>query len=48
MEQHRKDKIKWEIREGIKTFRRDWWVFLLLLICFLAGSGPFVDTVFWF
>jgi hypothetical protein len=47
MEQHRKDRLKWEARQALYVLKRDWPVFVLIIAATLLGAGPFFRDVFW-
>ncbi|WP_323034241.1 hypothetical protein [Pararhodobacter sp.] len=41
MEQHRKDRLKWELRQAVRNVRNNWKLYLLLLASILITGGPF-------
>jgi len=47
MEQHRKDRIKWEIRQAVRDVRKNWWIYLLLLASIFLSGGPFLRSFIW-
>lgn len=45
MEQHRKDRLKWEVREVVRDVRKNWKLYLLLLVWLLLGAPSLIAGI---